>query len=463
MINKSKLKKLSKIAVILVAISGVCYAGYSYKFKSTEVTAEAQSFKEEKVTKGDILLGFDSDGESELSVTNLDFSIVGELSELYAELGQEVKKGDVVAKLDDTEYVDNLERAKVDYEEAVVKLNQAKKNHELSVLSEKQKLDDYKLKVDKTTLDNESQLLEEKQKVDDAKAKFKTSELEYLPMLEITEYYSKQELEEKRISYENNKTAYETALQKYNILEKQLNSNLESDKAAYEAQLERYNIISNDNSDIQSAEINIKDAEIALKIAKENINNTILTSPVDGKVLHVSYKVGENVSLAGNSDEITSNTDHFILLTDSDKVQVLSPVSEEDLNNVSIGQQVEVEFEAFDNKIFNGEVISIATLPEIENNGIVTYDIAIELSDGTEDIKTGMTCSVEFILKQKKDVIIIPNKAVTIVDGKQTVEVKDEQGNIVSKTVVTGLTDGKNCEVIEGLTVGEIVIIKENN
>ena len=56
--------------------------------------------------------------------------------------------------------------------------------------------------------------------------------------------------------------------------------------------------------------------------------------------------------------------------------------------------------------------------------------------------------------------IVIPNAAVKIVEGKQIVEVKEKGGEIITKNIKTGLTDGTNVEVTEGLKAGEIVIVR---
>lgn len=47
-----------------------------------------------------------------------------------------------------------------------------------------------------------------------------------------------------------------------------------------------------------------------------------------------------------------------------------------------------------------------------------------------------------------------------IVDRKQVVEVKDETGNIETRNIKTGLTDGTNVEVTEGLKAGDVLIIR---
>ena len=211
-------------------------------------------------------------------------------------------------------------------------------------------------------------------------------------MLEIKDVYSPQALELKKNSYENA-------------------------KSSYEAQLERYNISVNSDKDIELESANVESAKLSLEIAQDNLDSTILKAPVGGKILNIAYKVGETISSIKESGEVTANTKHFMVLSDSDKVEVIVPVSEIDLSKVEIGQNVEVEFEAFEGEKFTGKVISIDALPIIDNNGLVTFDVRTELEGGIDKVRSGMTCSVSFIVRQRKNVNYISNKAVRILDG----------------------------------------------
>lgn len=403
-------KKFIKISVILVAVICIGFIGLKYINKPAESISEATAIKEEQVMRGDITIDFDSDGEAEIPVVNLDFDISGKLKELYVQEGDEISKGQLLAKLDDTEYVKKLKTAEINYKKAIASLEQKEENRKLSLLAEKQK-------------------------VEDLKAKFNQMEAEYLPMVELKEIYSEQALEIKKTSYE-------------------------SAKSAYEVQLERYNILLNSNKDIELEKANVESAKLSLEMAKDDLSSTILESSIEGRILNLAYKPGETITSIKESGTVTADTTHFMVVSDSDKVEVVVPVSEIDLSKVELNQQVEVEFEAFEGQKFMGKVISIDSLPIIDNSGLVTFDIRIELDGGMDKIKSGMTCSASFIIRQRKNVTYISNKAVTMAEGKQVVEVKDKSGNTEIRNIKTGLTDGKYVEVTDGLNVGETIIIE---
>ncbi len=411
MIKKMLSNKKTKITIILIAILGFGLGFYSYTTKKSNESIQETIITEQKVKSGNIKIDFMGDGEAQIPVVNLNFEKSGKLEELYVVTGQQIKAGQVIAKLDDTDYVNKLKSTQAEYQKAVTKLEQTKENYELEIIAEKQKLDELKFKLDQISA-------------------------EYLPMLEIKDVYSQQVLEIKKASYE-------------------------SSKSAYEAQLQKYNIISNGSKNVEIEKANVEAAKISVETAQNDLNKTVLTAPMDATVLNVAYKPGETIPIVQESGDATSDTKHFMVISYSDKVEMVVPVSEMDLANVGIGQSVEAEFESYEGQAFTGKVLSIDELPLIDNNGIVTYDVVIELDGGIDKIKTGMTGTVSFILNQRQNVIVIPNKTVSIEDGKQVVKVKNEGGDIETRFIKTGLTDGTNVEVTEGLKVGETLIIEE--
>ncbi|MEW9122122.1 MAG: efflux RND transporter periplasmic adaptor subunit [Thermotaleaceae bacterium] len=404
--------KIFRGVMILLILGGAGVIGFGHFNQTAQSSSEAVTVKEESVRRGDLTIAFSGDGKSQIPTVNLDFNLTGKLKELYVKVDDEIQVGQLLAKLDDTEYIKRLKTAQINYDKALLSLEQKKQNNDFNLVTEKQKLDELKLKLDQT-------------------------EMEYEPMLEMKEYYSKQELEIKKMAYE-------------------------SAKSAYEIQLERYEILSNSNLDIELEEANLETVKIALETAQDDLDNTILRSPTHAKVLNIANKPGETISAPSDSGEITADTKHFLVVSDAQKVEVIVPVSELDLSNVSVGQNVEVVFEAIEGEVFTGKVISIASLHKVDQNSLVTYDVKIELDSGFDQIKSGMTCSVSFILRQEKNVLSIPNKAVKMVDGKQRVKVKSQNGEVEERNIKTGLTDGKYVEVTEGLNGNETVLVENS-
>lgn len=410
MASKLITKKLLKSVIILVVIAGLTVIGFKIFNRTTETTTETVEPREEVVSIGDITIGFSGDGQAEIPVVNLDFEINGKLKDLHVKVGDEIKVEEILARLDDTDYQKQLKIAETNYNRALLNLQQREESAKLNLISEKQKLDDLALKLEQV-------------------------EMEYNTMLSLEEHYPKQDIEIKRM-------AVETA------------------KSTYEIQVEQYNALLNSNIELELEKINVENAKINLEMAQDDLRRTTLQSPINATVLNIGYKLGETVSSVRETGQVTADTSHFMVVTDSDKVEVVVPVSEIDLANVALGQTVEVKFEAYEGETFTGDVTSIASLPRIDQSGLVTYDVRIELGEGIDRIKSGMTCSVAFILRQEKNVLIIPNRAVKMQEGVQIVKIKNNNEEIELRSIRTGLTDGRQVEVTEGLSVGEIVLVE---
>lgn len=395
------------VALLVIALVGVI----GYKFYTAKATSskEVVTVTESQVNSGDITIGFSGDGSAEIKGYYIDFEVSGKVKEIYVKEGDVIKKGQVLAKLDDTDYVNKLKSAEIAYKKAQLNYNQAIENSKLNLMSEKQKLDEYKRALAE-------------------------AEKNYNSSLEMKDYYSAQEIEQ----YKNT---------------------FESAKANYQNQLAKYNMLLKSNSDVESAKLNLDEAKLNYELAKDNLDKTVLKSPVDATIFAVSKEVGDYAA-ANSSDSSDAATNSFIIASNSNKAYVVIPVSETDLPKVKIGQSAEVSFEAYEGEKFSGKVVSIKSIPETDQNGVVSYDVKVEI-DNAEKIKNGMTCSVTFLIKQQKNVLIIPNKAVSFSDGKQTVKVKKQDGSIEVREITTGLTDGKNVAVTSGLNMGETVLIEK--
>ncbi len=370
MLKKLYANKRIRIASVLILIAAVALL-YYYQ-KSTLEADATPTFQEAQVARGNITVELVSDGSAELDVTNLAFQVAGKLQEILVEPGQVVKTGDVLARLDGTDYENKLTRAQQDYE--------------LSKISGQRQIEELKYQLD-------------------------TLETEYTAMRQIEDCYTEKEMKEKQQDYENT-------------------------KAAYEAQ-------------VTSFEISMASAATDIKTAQDELNNTVLISALDAQVLSVNYSEGET---------IPENETCIVLLNDCN-VKAVASVSEIDTSSVYVGQNVEAVFDACEDEVFAGKVTFIDSVPVKDSSGLVSYDTWIELEGGRDQIKTGMTCTITFITKRVEDVLYIPNKAVSMSDGQQVVQVKSEDGTISKRGVTTGFTDGTIVEVSEGLEEGETVLV----
>lgn len=456
-------KKKIVLSLIALALLG-SVSGFLIK-RNIDKKAKAvfSDIREQKVVQGDIRVGLTSDGQVSLPVTFVDFEVQGKIKEIPVKSGQDVKKGDILAKIAADGFEDSLLKAETAYKKALVSFVDSDKQAKLQLIAEKQKLEDFGEKYESLKSSTALQLSTEKQKLADLLEAFNKVEVEYRPMVEAPDAYTRTETDTKKQQFENAKTAYEAQVLKCDSLQLQLNGDLEVAKRDYDVQKERYElIISTGTNAGEIAKVTLEDAKNNLELAKENVAKTVLTAPENGKILYIAKKVGDifNPSANTNASNNSIAGGHFMVILASGNSNVKTNIAESDIRNISLGQKVEVKVESVGDAIINGKVSEINSLPKIDSNGVVTYEVIIELDTKDKKIMEGMTCLVNFIFREKKNVIYIPNKSVITEDGKQYAEIKDSDGRIVKKEIQTGFSDGEKVEVVSGLTKGETVITR---
>ena len=77
---------------------------------------------------------------------------------------------------------------------------------------------------------------------------------------------------------------------------------------------------------------------------------------------------------------------------------------------------------------------------------------------GTSFLRAGYSANADIIITKKTDIILVPERLVTMSDSICTVEVQDTAGAISTRNVTTGLSDGLNIEIASGLEEGELLV-----
>ncbi len=213
-----------------------------------------------------------------------------------------------------------------------------------------------------------------------------------------------------------------------------------NDEVDYKLKL---NPLSNDEKNsyalqIESARITV--AEKQLAIAKSQ-----LKSPVDGVILTVDGHPWETAWA------------NFMTIVTKWYTYIEVSLDEEDINSAFEGQIASISSDSVDDLEFTGEVYYIAWIGNTDNNWLVTYPVYIRYANDDERIKTAMKVNVSFIQKQVKDVLVVPVKAVFAYQNKPHVTMED--GSL--RSVITGMSDGKQTEIISWLQISEKIFVKK--
>jgi multidrug efflux pump subunit AcrA (membrane-fusion protein) len=206
------------------------------------------------------------------------------------------------------------------------------------------------------------------------------------------------------------------------------------------------------DEDVAVAEARLQQAEASLAEAQALVSFATLTAPIDGVIAQVSTQAGETVS-AGMAAPT------FVTLIDLERLEVAVYVDEVDIGRVRVGQRASFTVDAFPGEEFAGTVTAIYPRAVIQSN-VVNYitTVAIENPDGK--LKPDMTANVTVSLDERKGVLAVPDRALRRERGRTVVYVATGAG-AEPREVKVGLRGGGMAEIVSGLAEGERVQVLE--
>jgi HlyD family secretion protein len=196
-----------------------------------------------------------------------------------------------------------------------------------------------------------------------------------------------------------------------------------------------------DPEDLRAAEARVAAAQASLELAH-------IAAPFAGTITRAQVMPGDQVSPGSAAFE----------LSDLSRLIVDVEIPEIDINKIQAGQDVELDFDAILDNTYHGKVTSVA-LTGTDVQGLVNYDVEVELVDADERVKPGMTAAVNIIVEQLQDVLLIPNRAVRVSDGEQVVY-RLEGGVPAAVPVVLGASSETDSQLISGdLRAGDSILL----
>jgi HlyD family secretion protein len=204
-----------------------------------------------------------------------------------------------------------------------------------------------------------------------------------------------------------------------------------------------------DPTALASAENTLANAQVAVDEAEQTLAGATLVAPFDGTILTVAGQVGD------------TSVSPFITIADLAHPQVQFDVDETDMDKVALGEQAQVSFDAITGRTFTGKVIQInPTLQTLNGYQVVEGLIELDLSQDTNPptFQKGMAASVQVIKAKAENVLLVPLQAVRdLGDGNYGVFVVGADGQPALKMVKVGLQDLTSAEITQGLTAGQTV------
>lgn len=214
--------------------------------------------------------------------------------------------------------------------------------------------------------------------------------------------------------------------------------------------------VSSIDSQISDAKDNRADAVAQLNKAQAQLDAATVLSTLEGTVVEVNRNVSK--SPTGNSQVV-------VHVVSNENLQVKGELSEYNLANLSVGQEVTFTSKVYQDKSWTGKISYISDYPK--NNGEAAnaalggntgskYPYTVDVTSDIGELKQGFSVSVE--VKNKSKAILVPLASVVTENDKNYVWLVDDQKKAKKVEVTLGNADADNQEITSGLTDGAKVI-----
>lgn len=197
--------------------------------------------------------------------------------------------------------------------------------------------------------------------------------------------------------------------------------------------------------ELDMLKIQVDQAELSYNQAQNALNDANITSPISGLVSEVNI----------NQGGIASNAQPSVVLIDTNKMYVRVDVPENMIGKIAVGDKAITQIPSveFSNE---GVVELISPMPDTRTQ---MYFLKVLITDVPETLKPGMFAKVVLDVNPKEGVISVLSDSI-IEDGTKKYVFIEQDGIAEKREVVTGIDSGEYTEVISGVTIGEMVLIK---
>ncbi|HVC48402.1 MAG TPA: efflux RND transporter periplasmic adaptor subunit [Terracidiphilus sp.] len=357
-----------------------------------------------KVKRGDVARSVVATGQIEpITKVEVKSKASGIVEKLYADINNRVHKGQPLVQLDQEEILDQVAAQRAQLAAAQANVTSAKAN----------------IAVDRVNASAPD-----------------------LPMYKITLQRNQQMAKEGVVSQQaldNANRDYLAALNKRDVAKAQIGV---------------------DNAKLKQALAEVKGSQASLKQLEEQLAYTTIVAPMDGVILSRDVEIGDAVS----SILVLGSTATLVMTEgDTSRVYVKGKVDEADIAQVYLGQPARIKVESFRGRTFYGKVTKISPMG-VQKDNVTTFEVRASIDNPGGELKANMTANAEILLGEHKNVLTVPENAVTYDNNKHAfVDVPDPSNKVgVRKVPVTvGLSNGSLVEIDSGLKEGESVVLQQ--
>ncbi len=389
-------KAVSLITALALAAS---FAGCGKKAEKQEQKASTNvTVSEAKISSIESTVSYTGEVKASSSAS-VSPKVSGEIKAVYAEIGDFVKAGAVLMKIDTSAYQLSYNQAKAAYNSAVAAYNNVKNGS------------------------NAQTQVSMNQNLANAQSAYDTARDNYNRQKSLFDIgaISQVALDAAKTQFDNAAVALETAKASANLSANVIEPQSEA-----------------------SAKAAVDQAKAAVDLAAYSLANCTVTAPISGYISSKNASVGQT---AAQGMEVFG-------IKNSDSVDVEINVTESVIGSLSVGTSATIDIKSA--KIEGADGV-VSALGEAKNDATGMYPVKVSINNADGKIKIGMMADVSLVTDKVDGVLTISQNSVLKSGDKEYVYVADGK-KAVKKDIETGITDGKNVEVLSGISEGDKVI-----
>lgn len=412
-----KFSRYIKWIILALVLAALAFFGY----KKLNPTPVAPQYLTTTVDTGDIENTVLASGKIKaIQTVDVGAQVSGEITKLYVEIGDEVKKGDLIAQISQVEQKNTVSNAQASLSQAEASLNQARGD-----LATKQ-----------------GEVASAQATIDTRQAELNKAQQSFnrLAGLIDIDAISREEYDTAKSNLEVAKAALATA------------------KANYQNTLTAVN---NAKLAIDSQQAAITKAKNDVITAQEDLSYTTIRAPMDGTVVAISQKQGTTVNANQSAPTI-------VTLADLSRVRINAQISEADVVNITPNMAARFNIIGNPNQQFDAILSGVEPAPETisetsSTDSAVYYIGYLDVDNSEGKFRIDMTAQVNIIINAARGVLVVPSSAIETKDGKSTVRIIGEDGFAKPVEVVVGIDNRVNAEIKSGLNKGDVIVIGEQS
>ncbi|EFO1630739.1 efflux RND transporter periplasmic adaptor subunit [Escherichia coli] len=223
-------------------------------------------------------------------------------------------------------------------------------------------------------------------------------------------------------------------------------------------------------AELLSLNAKLVQAQIEVDKKKLALEYTRIVAPMDGIVIAIVAQQGQTV----NSNQSAPT---IIKLARLDVMTIKAQISEADITRISVGQKARFSIFSEPDKQYSATLRAVELAPESvmkddslasnssasgsgTSNASVYYNALFDVPNPENRLRIAMTAQVTLITDEAQNTLLVPIQAVHRSEGKkQQVLVLAADGRLEPRDVKTGITNSVDIQILEGLNVGENVVL----